>query len=73
MRALPVTVPKLMVSTLASGDTSPYVSNTNITMMPSIVDVSGLNSISRQVLFMRPARYVAWRRLRWSNMGTKNL
>lgn len=49
MRALPVTVPKLMVSTIASGDTSPYVGTSNITMMPSIVDVAGLNRISRQV------------------------
>jgi uncharacterized protein (UPF0261 family) len=38
-----------MVSTVASGDTSPYVGSHNITMMPSIVDVSGLNSISRQI------------------------
>lgn len=49
MRALPVGVPKLMVSTVASGDTSPYVGTTDITMMPSIVDVSGINRISRQI------------------------
>ena len=49
MRALPVGVPKLMVSTVASGDTSPYVGTTDITMMPSIVDVSGLNRISRTI------------------------
>ena len=42
MRALPVNVPNLMVSTVYSGDTSPYVGSHNITMMPSIVDVSGL-------------------------------
>lgn len=49
MRSLPVGVPKLMVSTVASGDTSPYVGTTDITMMPSIVDVSGLNQISRTI------------------------
>jgi uncharacterized protein (UPF0261 family) len=49
MRALPVGVPKLMVSTVASGDTSAYVGTTDITMMPSIVDVAGLNRISRKI------------------------
>jgi uncharacterized protein (UPF0261 family) len=49
MRALPVGVPKLMVSTMAAGDVSPYVGTTDITMMPSVVDVQGLNSISRQI------------------------
>lgn len=54
MRALPVGVPKLMVTTVASGDTSPYVGITDITMMPSIVDISGLNRISR-VIFANAA------------------
>lgn len=54
MRALPVGVPKLMVTTVASGDTSAYVGTTDITMMPSIVDVSGLNRISR-VIFTNAA------------------
>src|SRR3990172_2020575 len=49
MRALPVGFPKLMVSTVASGDTSAYVGTSDITMMPSIVDVSGLNRISRTI------------------------
>ncbi len=49
MRALPVGVPKLMVTTVASGDTSAYVGTTDITMMPSIVDVSGLNRVSRSI------------------------
>jgi uncharacterized protein (UPF0261 family) len=49
MRALPVGVPKLLVSTVASGDTGPYVGTTDITMMPSIVDIAGLNRISRIV------------------------
>ncbi len=49
MRSLPVGFPKLMVSTLASGDTAPYVGTTDITMMPSVVDVAGVNRISRRI------------------------
>jgi uncharacterized protein (UPF0261 family) len=49
MRALPVGFPKMMVSTVASGDTGPYVGTTDITMMPSVVDVAGLNRISRTI------------------------
>ncbi len=47
MRGLPIGFPKLMVSTVASGDVSQYVGTTDITMMPSIVDVAGVNRISR--------------------------
>jgi uncharacterized protein (UPF0261 family) len=54
MRALPVGVPKLCVSTAASGDTSPYVGTKDVAMMPSIVDVAGVNRISR-VIFARAA------------------
>ena len=50
MRALPIGFPKLMVSTLASGHTAQYVGVKDIVMMPSIVDVAGLNRISRQIL-----------------------
>ena len=46
MRALPLGVPKVMVSTLASGDTKPYVGTRDIVMMPSIVDVAGVNRLS---------------------------
>lgn len=49
MQALPIGVPKLMVSTMAGGDISPYVGTSDIMMMPSIVDVAGLNSISMQI------------------------
>ncbi len=49
MRALPVGVPKVMVSTVASGDVSPYVATRDITMIPSVVDVAGLNPISRDI------------------------
>ncbi|HUQ22055.1 MAG TPA: Tm-1-like ATP-binding domain-containing protein [Gaiellaceae bacterium] len=50
MRALPVGVPKLMVSTVASGDTRPYVGATDVTMMYSVVDISGVNRISAQIM-----------------------
>lgn len=50
MRALPIGFPKLMVSTLASGNTAHYVGVKDIVMMPSIVDVAGLNRISREIL-----------------------
>jgi uncharacterized protein (UPF0261 family) len=50
MRALPFGIPKLMVSTLASGQVKPYVGVRDIMMMYSVVDISGLNRISRTVL-----------------------
>ncbi|MEA3208416.1 MAG: hypothetical protein QOE70_1473 [Chthoniobacter sp.] len=50
MRALPLGFPKLMVSTLASGNTAQYVGVKDIVMMPSIVDVAGLNRLSRMIL-----------------------
>lgn len=49
MRVLPIGVPKVMVSTVASGDTSAYVGTSDIVMIPSIVDVAGLNRISRTI------------------------
>lgn len=54
MRALPLGFPKLMVSTLAAGNIAPYVGTKDITMMPSIADVAGLNRLSR-VIFTRAA------------------
>lgn len=50
MRTLPVGVPKLIISSVASGDVAPYVGPADITMMYSVTDVQGLNSISRAVL-----------------------
>ena len=50
MRALPVGVPKVMVSTMASGDTRPYVDTKDIAMIYSVVDIAGINSLSRQIL-----------------------
>ncbi len=50
MRALPIGVPKIMVSTMASGDVSVYVGASDIFMYPSVVDVAGLNSISTKIM-----------------------
>lgn len=50
MRALPVGVPKLMVSTVASGNVAPYVGSSDIAMMYAVTDVAGLNAISRTVI-----------------------
>jgi len=50
MRKLPIGLPKVMVSTLASGDVGPYVGVSDIVMMPSVTDLAGLNRISRVIL-----------------------
>ncbi|THA41567.1 Tm-1-like ATP-binding domain-containing protein [Streptomyces sp. A1547] len=50
MRGLPLGVPKLMVSSMASGDVAPYVGSSDIAMMYSVVDIAGINSISAPVL-----------------------
>ncbi|MFB6173084.1 MAG: Tm-1-like ATP-binding domain-containing protein [Halobacteriales archaeon] len=50
MRALPYGVPKLMVSTMASGDVEPYVGATDVAMLYSVADVEGLNQLTRRVL-----------------------
>lgn len=64
MRALPIGVPKVMVSTMASGDTSSYVGTSDIVMMPSVVDVAGLNSISTTVFRNAAAAVVGMVRLK---------
>jgi uncharacterized protein (UPF0261 family) len=50
MQALPVGVPKLIVSTMASGDTRPYVGETDIAMLYSVVDIAGINALSERIL-----------------------
>lgn len=50
MQPLPIGFPKLIVSTVASGDTRPYVGNVDIVMMSSIVDIAGINRLSEQIL-----------------------
>ncbi len=59
MRALPVGLPKVMVSTLASGNVAQYIDVSDIVMMPSVVDVSGLNRISQSVFSRAAAAVVA--------------
>jgi uncharacterized protein (UPF0261 family) len=54
MRALPVGIPKVCVSTAASGDVAVYVGTKDVTMIPSIVDVAGINRVSR-IIFSRAA------------------
>ncbi|MDO4845006.1 MAG: Tm-1-like ATP-binding domain-containing protein [Oscillospiraceae bacterium] len=49
MRALPIGVPKIMVSTVASGNVSQYVGTSDIIMVPSVVDAEGLNEISKRI------------------------
>ena len=50
MRSLPIGLPKVMLSTLASGDVGPYIGESDITMMYSVVDIAGLNRISRPII-----------------------
>lgn len=50
LRSLPIGMPKLIVSTVASGQTEPYVGTSDLVLFPSIVDVCGINSVSRVVL-----------------------
>lgn len=50
MRDLPIGLPKLMVSTVAAGETRPYVGTVDITMMHSVVDIAGINPISERIL-----------------------
>jgi uncharacterized protein (UPF0261 family) len=59
MRALPMGVPKLMVSTVAGGDVSGFAQGTDIVFLPSIVDVAGLNSVSRKVYAQAAAAIAA--------------
>lgn len=50
VRDLPVGLPKVIVSTMASGDVSPYVGASDVTMMYSVVDIAGINQVSRAIL-----------------------
>lgn len=62
MRELPLTLPKLIVSTVASGDTSSYVAESDITMMYSVVDIAGLNEVLRAVVANAAAAIVGMAR-----------
>jgi len=50
MQALPIGIPKLMLSTMASGDVSSYIGNSDIAMMYSVTDLAGINRISKRIL-----------------------
>jgi uncharacterized protein (UPF0261 family) len=62
MREIPFGIPKLMVSTLASGDVAPYVGVSDIVMMPAVADIAGLNRITRSVLARAALAVVAMTR-----------
>lgn len=64
MRALPIGVPKLMVSTLASGQVRPYVGDKDVCMLNPIVDIAGLNRISRPILLEAAAAMAGMVRFR---------
>src|SRR5262245_23051274 len=71
-RAVPVGVPKVIVSTLASGDVRPYVSTRDVMMMYSVVDLAGLNRISRMVLANAANAMIGMVRARSVSEGTSN-
>ena len=50
VRGLPIGVPKLIVSTMASGDTRPFVGPSDVTLMNSVVDIAGINGVSERIL-----------------------
>jgi uncharacterized protein (UPF0261 family)/ABC-type branched-subunit amino acid transport system ATPase component len=68
MRALPIGVPKVLISTVASGNVAPYVGPSDIMMLYSVTDVAGLNSVSRQVLANGAAAIVGMVRARAANV-----
>ncbi|CAN6178136.1 unnamed protein product [Urochloa humidicola] len=57
LRSLPLGVPKLIVSTVASGHTTPYVGTSDLVLFPSVVDICGINSVSRVILFNAAAAF----------------
>jgi uncharacterized protein (UPF0261 family) len=69
MRALPVGVPKLLVSTVASGDTRPYIGAVDIAMMYSVVDIAGINRISGQIMTNAAAMIAGAAKARVPDLG----
>jgi uncharacterized protein (UPF0261 family) len=69
MRALPVGVPKLLVSTVASGDTRPYMGAVDIAMMYSVVDIAGINRISAQIMTNAAAMIAGAAKARVPDLG----
>lgn len=70
MRSLPIGVPKLMVSTLASGQVRPWVGDKDILMLNSVVDIAGINRISRQILNSAAAALAGLVRFRQNETAT---
>jgi uncharacterized protein (UPF0261 family)/ABC-type branched-subunit amino acid transport system ATPase component len=68
MRALPVGVPKVLISSVASGNVAPYVGPSDIMMLYSVTDVAGLNAVSRQVLANGAAAMVGMVKARAANV-----
>jgi uncharacterized protein (UPF0261 family)/ABC-type branched-subunit amino acid transport system ATPase component len=68
MRALPIGVPKILISSVASGNVGPYVGPSDIMMLYSVTDVAGLNSVSRQVLANGAAAMVGMVKARSANV-----
>jgi uncharacterized protein (UPF0261 family)/ABC-type branched-subunit amino acid transport system ATPase component len=68
MRALPIGVPKVLISSVASGNVGPYVGPSDIMMLYSVTDVAGLNSVSRQVLANGAAAIVGMVKARSANV-----
>ena len=66
MRDLPVGLPKLIVSTVASGETRPYVGAKDVTMMYSVVDIAGINQISARILSNAAGAIVGMATVRFS-------
>jgi uncharacterized protein (UPF0261 family) len=73
MQALPVGVPKMLVSTLASGDTRPYVGAVDVTMTYSVVDISGVNRVSARIMANAAGAIAGMVRARVPDLAAKPL
>jgi uncharacterized protein (UPF0261 family)/ABC-type branched-subunit amino acid transport system ATPase component len=71
MRALPIGVPKVLISSVASGNVAPYVGPSDILMLYSVTDVAGLNSVSRQILANGAAAMVGMVKARAGSGGER--
>jgi len=69
MRALPIGVPKILISSVASGNVAPYVGPADIMMLYSVTDVAGLNSVTRQILANGAAAMVGMVKARSGQVG----
>jgi len=72
MRALPIGVPKILISSVASGNVAPYVGPADIMMLYSVTDVAGLNSVTRQILANGAAAMVGMAKARAGHVGRES-